>query len=697
MMSSCNDAPSFRITVGPDIGVDEAMWNNTVWSCADWAGYECAIGGWGLSTSSGETLRRACSASCLDGGCQSHRPATKVYVFGLESSGTRYVSRGIAQQINPVTTWDGQSPPCWSWRGNRVIHVSLPHGMYCSSEDLEHPMSIVDNADVMCQPWVRPVPNTSRVRWIANITSTLMAAPEARAVIVTRPMIFQRVSKLSNHGCGGGKRQNTSSGVVQSSPVRHGGAPSQPSETEEDAKRNAAHERWRRQLAWRREDAISRRSIEHAMRSDAVSSRVLAVPYDEMGWLGDYHWFRIRRHIGVLTRVDGALASAPRFASGDGRWLRRRHLPDLIRAAAVEARSEWDDSAMRAALELQEPDATAATTASGGHPEIAAGASMEGRRFSSDLAAYLRAEDDAHAEAEQLEKDSTRDAEIERLRDHLGVLTAALDHSQTFGLQLLALLALLASVVVWLCVLPAHPVPRARKALLRRARTVVLEPSPISPGGTLVPLVAQSHGLVPRRTGYGVWVGAHRSEGTCDWTCGELLRFVEASEVVREGMFERAGGQEGDVLLRIAQRWVSQPADVLAALEEEIARVRRQLQSQAHTRRHGKNDEEEEEAAHGGNAACDARILLEVVRGQDAREALGEVSDEAVPRWTDLWRSMRYEVLPHVLPRLRTIRSCNHHHRSAVGRRNSHWFWRRWCPCAVCCTAEVQPGDVKAL
>ena len=61
MMSSCNDAPSFRITVGPDIGVDEAMWNNTAWSCADWAGYECAIGGWGAL----RVLRRDVAARML--------------------------------------------------------------------------------------------------------------------------------------------------------------------------------------------------------------------------------------------------------------------------------------------------------------------------------------------------------------------------------------------------------------------------------------------------------------------------------------------------------------------------------------------------------------------------------------------------------------------------------------------------------
>ena len=698
-MNACRDSPSFRLTAGgPDASIEEAEWNNTVWSCADWAGYECAIGGWGLSPSAGAKLRDHCGESCLDGHCHAmgHALPRKktVFVFGLESSGTRFVSRGIAQQLNPATRWDGQSPPCWSYRGHRVIHVSLPHGMYCSAEDLERPASIVQDADVMCKPWVRPVSNDSRVRWIANITATLAATPDSHAVVVTRPMVFQRLSKLSNHGCG---TQQPMTSIDQSTLhvlwdeqrndwVRLASpAAGEPAE-EQRRQKDMALFRWKQQLAWRREDALSRQSIAHALQSDATRAQVLVVPYDEMQWLGQYHWSRIRQHIGAHEGADAppAVEGVPHFASGDRRWLHRKHLPDLMRVAAVEPRIEWDDAAAHAALELVPSEGTAAHAAEaaavGGG---GAHAAKPHNSFSEDLALYLRAEADAHTEALRLERDRTRDAEIEQLAASLDAATASLGESRALARALLALLTVLVNLVVWLCVLPASPVPRARQQLLRRARRLRLEACPPARHAVArdVSQRAAVYGLELRTTDFGLWVTAHRHAGTCDWTCSGLVRFPEAGSVQDGGPFARAGGHEGDVLIRVGSRWVDQPADALACLEEEAVYAHQQARPAVGLRAQQRSSNGG--SADGGDGAIDdgPRILVEVVSAQDARKVLGEVGHDEGPRWIDLWRWMRRDLLP------------------ALRSRWPQWLGgRRRRPCAPCCSELVLgPGELKAL
>lgn len=65
-----------------------------------------------------------------------HEGHIKVFVVGPESSGTRYLTRGIAQLIDVNTTWDGEIPVCKRFRERGInkprtydiVHISLPLG-----------------------------------------------------------------------------------------------------------------------------------------------------------------------------------------------------------------------------------------------------------------------------------------------------------------------------------------------------------------------------------------------------------------------------------------------------------------------------------------------------------------------------------------------------------------------------------------
>lgn len=278
--ASCADTPGVVVnvtTANGQLAHDQEAWAGRNWTCADFAGYGCAVGGWGLQSSyttqeEGRRLRDLCPASCIDGRCPrlevAPLPAPKtVFVFGLESSGTRFVSQALARALNPGTLWDGQSPPCWWWRGHRIVHVSLPMLGMCNPDDYDQPEAALLADANMCQP----LPSEAPLRWIANISSTLERAGEAaRAVVVNRHHIFQRVSKMHKHGCGSSSPDGRVVTQASNAPVFY-----------------------RSQLAWRREDAIARATISEALRHAEIGPRVLHVPYEELGWLAELHWGRI--------------------------------------------------------------------------------------------------------------------------------------------------------------------------------------------------------------------------------------------------------------------------------------------------------------------------------------------------------------------------------------------------------------------
>lgn len=323
----CEDASGVVVEIDNEVSdAAHVGWTSHNWTCADFAGYKCAIGGWGVVAGQyaaqkgggGEGLRQRCPTSCLDGRCttQSMVPTpTCMYIFGLESSGTKYVSHALSKLLHFSTTWDGQNPACWSYRGHSIQHISLPHGESCAAGDAEGGMRIVAEAD-MCEVGPESAArDPPRTRWIVNVTSTLLAAPSCKAIVVTRSSVFQRMSKLFGHGCGSASADGVRRELRQ----------------------------FRKHMAWRREDSLSRQMIVQAFDHFGAHGRIIAVPYEELEWLGSHHWGRISAHAGV-SEERLARWVAPSFSSADGKWLERAQLAELKRVATPMSHV-WDEGA----------------------------------------------------------------------------------------------------------------------------------------------------------------------------------------------------------------------------------------------------------------------------------------------------------------------------------------------------------------
>lgn len=100
-----------------------------------------------------------------------------IYVVGLESSGTRALTKLIASMVSPATTsitWDGANPPCY----NNVHHVSLPYNDFCTDA-----IPIIKDTFAPCGTRLPPHP-----RFILNISHILQTNINAVAVIVTRSL-----------------------------------------------------------------------------------------------------------------------------------------------------------------------------------------------------------------------------------------------------------------------------------------------------------------------------------------------------------------------------------------------------------------------------------------------------------------------------------------------------------------------------
>ena len=112
-------------------------------------------------------------------------PLRRLYVFGLDGSGTRYVSRALSKAVDPHSTWDGEEGFCHTMRGVDINHVSLPGGRSTSKsstqvkQGCDGQMNLVEHVD-HCERV--PLPT----RWFANITTILASDPNSRGIIVTR-------------------------------------------------------------------------------------------------------------------------------------------------------------------------------------------------------------------------------------------------------------------------------------------------------------------------------------------------------------------------------------------------------------------------------------------------------------------------------------------------------------------------------
>lgn len=111
-----------------------------------------------------------------------------IYIIGTESSGTRYVSRGIYDVIKKRNgIWDGERPPCKFVDHHLSIHhVSIPFGSYCDGF-----INILQHVD-LCHK----IPSN---RFFLNVSNVLMMNKNDKAIIILRDSYFTKRSILKNH------------------------------------------------------------------------------------------------------------------------------------------------------------------------------------------------------------------------------------------------------------------------------------------------------------------------------------------------------------------------------------------------------------------------------------------------------------------------------------------------------------------
>jgi hypothetical protein len=109
----------------------------------------------------------------------------RIYVFGLDGSGTRYVSRALSKAVDPRSKWDGEDGFCQTSRGIDLNHVSLPGGSSTSKsskqwkQGCDGQMNLVEHVD-HCERVALPT------RWFANVTAILEADPFSKGLIIHR-------------------------------------------------------------------------------------------------------------------------------------------------------------------------------------------------------------------------------------------------------------------------------------------------------------------------------------------------------------------------------------------------------------------------------------------------------------------------------------------------------------------------------
>lgn len=112
-----------------------------------------------------------------------------LFVVGLESSGTRWLSRSIHKCIDTNSKWDGEFPACKSTSNMDIFHVSLPWGGWCTKSV---PRLYYTKG---CAHFQKTQP---KHRWILDIPKTL-SFPNAKAVIIRRHPHDQFASKMRVH------------------------------------------------------------------------------------------------------------------------------------------------------------------------------------------------------------------------------------------------------------------------------------------------------------------------------------------------------------------------------------------------------------------------------------------------------------------------------------------------------------------
>lgn len=112
-----------------------------------------------------------------------------LFIVGLESSGTRWLSRSIHSCFTKAGNWDGEFPPCKTTHLFDIFHVSIPFGGWCM------PLlpRLYHTSD--CDTFRKTQP---KERWILDIPKAL-TNPTAKAIVIRRHPRDQFASKMRNH------------------------------------------------------------------------------------------------------------------------------------------------------------------------------------------------------------------------------------------------------------------------------------------------------------------------------------------------------------------------------------------------------------------------------------------------------------------------------------------------------------------
>ena len=128
--------------------------------------------------------------------CHGRAPATPrcLHVAGLESSGTRFVTRQVAQLWVGHHNWNGMKPPCIHARAGTLFHLSLPWGGDCVYMPRTSVVNWSDHVHPVCQNY-----NAERNarRFVLNLTSAI--AHDCRVIHVLREDPLASVSRFYQH------------------------------------------------------------------------------------------------------------------------------------------------------------------------------------------------------------------------------------------------------------------------------------------------------------------------------------------------------------------------------------------------------------------------------------------------------------------------------------------------------------------
>lgn len=112
---------------------------------------------------------------------------SNIYIVGIESSGTRYISRGVFNLFNNITRWDGEYPPCKHIRHDLMIqHVSIPFGNVCNGN-----IHVLQNID-LCT-------HIPKERFFLNVSNQLRLNKRDKAIIIVRDEYFTKRSISKKH------------------------------------------------------------------------------------------------------------------------------------------------------------------------------------------------------------------------------------------------------------------------------------------------------------------------------------------------------------------------------------------------------------------------------------------------------------------------------------------------------------------